>query len=164
MTQEVEPQAKTPENNLQRNTLEVFKQLIEDEENIHLWERFRFSYKTRGKLPFLEESKPGTEGLAHALSWSMLIYRSLSRKWLVERNEKNKMYLPIDHSFKQDLLTAAKKIVNDKFDMDGFAHSLTRDGIKPNKIKIDRLKKLLKNGIEIYWEETYAHGFSGDPW
>lgn len=147
----------------QESIKQAFTELIDDPENQRLLEAFRFTYETRKQYPWLDESED-REGLAGALTWTRHNYPRESKAWLKAKNTWNRMFKPVDDEFKNELKETVSKIVEDPTYINGFAFSLPYYGFSLETVDKGLAKDLVKNSLQIYWECTYAHGFSGDPW
>lgn len=166
-------------------SVEALKELISDRDYSSSWERFRFTYEARSQFRWLEEfgyegeKKPARgkqprpvgnpiKGMAGALKELFHFYDQELNEELVERNERDGMFKEVDDSFMQNLYQAAELIAQEPVDDRGFigelAWRLEHRKVDIANISLEELKRGLMNGISKYWEQTYAHGYSGEPW
>lgn len=155
---------------LQGRTREAFRQLVNDRGHEELWQQFRFTFEQRRKLPYLHESgriPSEPNGLANALAAAFYEFDSPSEEWLVERNKQQGMQTSIDDQFRSDLLDAIKDAVeydNSPVGFHYFVSALRSRKEQLDAITEDRVREMLEHGLGIYWEQTHARGYSGDPW
>ncbi|EKD90723.1 MAG: hypothetical protein ACD_30C00097G0002 [uncultured bacterium] len=150
-------------------TADAFTSLIDDPENTPLLEKFRFTYEERRKHPWLRESGQGPlyqglNGLTEALRSVLFFHHQESQDWLIRRNLEKGMQAEIDPTFLNGMKVSANEAVLDERILQSFARSLNRKNLRVDQLDTPELQQELRHGISIYWENTHAHGYSGDPW
>ena len=173
MTRETQPHQTqeeiSPESTrLQELTRQALKQMIEDPEMGPLWQRFRYTYEERNQRRHLRESGENGvhngNGLAYALTELCINSWNESRDRLQQRNQQEGMFKNFDEDFKKSLMNSVEEASRDEYGLDQLEFTLEEEKIDQSKLTVDKLKSLLTNGLNVYWEQTHAHGFSGDPW
>lgn len=154
---------------LRPKVAEAFNSLVDDPENTQLWERFRFTYEERRKYPWLRESGQsplyqGRNGLIEALKNVLFYHYQESQDWLIRRNMDRGMQTEIDVNFLSELKVSAGEAVSDDRTLQRFARSLKDKNLQVDQLDASGLQQELRHSISIYWENTHAHGYSGDPW
>lgn len=161
---------------LQGKVREAFLQLVVDEKQTDLWGRFRFAYNQRRQRPWLPESDGYSSilhasGLAIALTDALELRRLERLEWAAKSNSENNMFLPIDNKFKNYLLSCVDELTSysnsglpEPCGLDSFVLSLKWKRIDPNDLTIADIKEMFIKGLNVYWEQIHAHGWSGDPW
>lgn len=148
-------------------SFDILESLRNNPEQQHLWEKFRFTYEERRKQHWLGESNADeVAGLSEG-------FKNVLREFSNEQRPTDSVRIhPIDPKFMRDLDSAlqlsrinALESENDSF----VIHRTTSNvliGRNINLLEIsdEELKESLIKGITTYNTNTFARGYSGDPW
>lgn len=165
--------------------LQTLQQLIADETMRPLWERFRFTYEERRQYPWLDEfghdgrKKPARgkqprlvsnpqKGLAKALESIFYNYDHDVPEWIVEKQDEAGMVKEVDDEFMQQVSDAVTMLEQESVEEMGATGEFILEfgfrNITFESITDDEIRQGLTKGMMEYWAQTYAHGYSGDPW
>ena len=154
---------------IRSKTQEALNSLIEDPENTQLLEQFKFTFEQRSQKPWLSESAQGPlyeeqNGLSNALRNALSHHGEESQSRLIEQNLKDNMTSNLNPDFSTNLKDSVDEALLDNLGLERFIRSLERTHPQIETLSPKQLQEEVKHGFLVYWEQTYAHGYSGDPW